>query len=120
MKATEIIAKYTSGEKTLEETNAALYEIRAGFHLNPERNTIKEDEVGRFGLLDTGTATLDKVEIKDGKLTDHYVSPVVMSGYVPDLLKSISMISDDFVVTGAVYDGYCGPEKAILQDMKIF
>jgi TldD protein len=45
------------------------------------------------------------IEIKDGKLTDHYVSPVVMSGYVPDLLKSISMISDDFVVTGA---GSCG------------
>ena len=37
--------------------------------------------------------------------TDNYVSPVVMSGYVPDLLKSISMISDDFVVTGM---GSCG------------
>ena len=71
MKATEIIALYTKGEKTLEETNAALYEIRAGFHLNPERNTIKEDEIGRFGLLDTGTATLDKVEIKDGKLVNN-------------------------------------------------
>lgn len=45
------------------------------------------------------------IEIVDGKLTDNYVSPVVMSGYVPDLLKSISMVSDDFVVTGA---GMCG------------
>jgi len=45
------------------------------------------------------------IEIKDGKLTDNYVSPVVMSGYVPDLLKSISMVSDDFVVTGM---GMCG------------
>ena len=45
------------------------------------------------------------IEIKDGKLTDNYVSPVVMSGYVPDLLQSISMISDDFVVTGM---GSCG------------
>lgn len=45
------------------------------------------------------------IEIIDGKLTDHYVSPVVMSGYVPDLLKSISMISDDFVVEGS---GSCG------------
>ena len=45
------------------------------------------------------------IEIKDGKLTDNYVSPVVMSGYVPDLLKSISMVSDDFVVTGM---GSCG------------
>lgn len=70
MKATEIIAKYTSGEKTLVETNAALYEVHAGFHLNPERNTIAPDEVGRYGLLDTGTATLDKVEVKDGKLVN--------------------------------------------------
>lgn len=45
------------------------------------------------------------IEIKDGKLTENYVSPVVMSGYVPDLLKSISMISDDFVITGS---GMCG------------
>ena len=45
------------------------------------------------------------IEIRNGKLTDNYVAPVVMSGYVPDLLKSISMISDDFVVTGM---GSCG------------
>lgn len=45
------------------------------------------------------------IEIVDGKLTDNYVSPVVMSGYVPDLLKSISMVSDDFSVIGA---GACG------------
>jgi TldD protein len=45
------------------------------------------------------------IEIKDGKLTENFVSPVVMSGYVPDLLKSISMISDDFVITGM---GSCG------------
>ncbi|MBQ9468149.1 MAG: TldD/PmbA family protein [Clostridia bacterium] len=45
------------------------------------------------------------IEIEHGKLTDRYVSPVVMSGYVPDLLKSISMISDAFVIEGS---GYCG------------
>ena len=45
------------------------------------------------------------IEIVDGKLTENYVSPVVMSGYVPDLLKSISMISDEFKVIGA---GSCG------------
>ena len=45
------------------------------------------------------------IEIRDGKLTDNYVSPVVMSGYVPDLLKSISMVSNDFVITGM---GSCG------------
>lgn len=45
------------------------------------------------------------VEIVDGKLTENYVSPVVMSGYVPDLLKSISMVSRDLEVLGA---GMCG------------
>ena len=45
------------------------------------------------------------IEIVDGKLTDNWVSPVIMSGYVPDLLKSISMISDDFEIIGA---GFCG------------
>lgn len=45
------------------------------------------------------------IEIVDGKLTENYVSPVVMSGSVPELLKSISMISDTFEVHGS---GYCG------------
>ena len=45
------------------------------------------------------------IEIVDGKLTDNYVAPVVMSGNVLDLLKSISMISDEFELEGA---GSCG------------
>ena len=45
------------------------------------------------------------IEIVDGKLTDNYVSPVVMSGSVPELLKSISMVSDDFKIIGS---GGCG------------
>ena len=45
------------------------------------------------------------IEIVDGKLTDNYVSPVVMSGSVPELLKSISMVSDDFKIIGM---GSCG------------
>lgn len=44
-------------------------------------------------------------EIKDGKFTGKIVAPVVMSGYVPDLLMSISMVSDDFRVIGS---GHCG------------
>ena len=45
------------------------------------------------------------LEIKDGKFTGEIVSPVVISGYVVDLLKSISMVSDDFEVIGS---GMCG------------
>lgn len=44
-------------------------------------------------------------EIIDGKLTGKVVSPVVMTGYVPDLLGSISMTSKDYVSFGT---GMCG------------
>lgn len=44
-------------------------------------------------------------EIKDGKLTGKIFSPVVLTGYVPDLLKSISMISDECELCGS---GMCG------------
>jgi hypothetical protein len=78
MNAIEIINKYTSGEATLNETNEALK--GKGFHLNPEKNIITEEEkrsttVGCYpdmangwGLLDSGTGTFDKVFVRDGKL----------------------------------------------------
>ena len=44
-------------------------------------------------------------EIKDGKFTGKIFSPVIMTGYVPHLLKSITMISGDFKLAGC---GYCG------------
>lgn len=44
-------------------------------------------------------------EIKNGKLTGKIFSPVCISGYVPDLLKSISMVSDEIKLSGC---GYCG------------
>lgn len=44
-------------------------------------------------------------EIKDGKLTGKIVSPVLMTGYVPDVLKSITMVSRDIELSGS---GYCG------------
>ena len=44
-------------------------------------------------------------EIKDGKLTGKIFSPVVLTGYVPDLLKSISMVSEKVELGGG---GMCG------------
>ena len=44
-------------------------------------------------------------EIKDGKFTGKIFSPIVMTGYVPTLLKSISMVSDEAHYNGS---GYCG------------
>ncbi len=45
------------------------------------------------------------IEIENGKLTDNWFAPVIISGYVPDLLKSISMVSRDCKIVGA---GMCG------------
>ncbi|MBO7697999.1 MAG: TldD/PmbA family protein, partial [Erysipelotrichaceae bacterium] len=45
------------------------------------------------------------LEIKDGKFTGEIVAPVVISGYVIDLLNSISMVSDEVKVLGS---GMCG------------
>ncbi len=44
-------------------------------------------------------------EIKDGQLTGRTVSPIIMTGYVPDLLGNISMLSTDREVFG---NGGCG------------
>ena len=72
MKYTDILAKYTLGEATLDETNAALKEAGAGLHLNPSKHVLTEEEIanGTAGLLDTGTGTMDKVQVKDGHLVN--------------------------------------------------
>ena len=44
-------------------------------------------------------------EIKNGRFTGKIVAPVVMSGNVLDLLKSITMISKEFEIHGS---GHCG------------
>ena len=44
-------------------------------------------------------------EIKDGKLTGKIFSPIVLTGYVPDLLKSVTMMSGKVELSGS---GYCG------------
>ena len=44
-------------------------------------------------------------EIRDGRLTGKIVSPVIMTGYVPDLLSGITMAGGDVMVFGS---GGCG------------
>ena len=81
MNTIEILKKYTAGEATLDETNDALKEAGAGFHLELGKNVLTNDErkatfvgelpeVRGFGLLDTGTGTLDKVQVQAGKLVN--------------------------------------------------
>ncbi len=45
-------------------------------------------------------------EIINGKFTGKIISPVTLTGYVPDLLKSISMVAENPVKYGGT--GYCG------------
>lgn len=78
----DILFKYTTGEATLEETNDALKEAEAGFTLEPGRNEITPDEMALttvgdtpeeangFGLLDTGTGSMEKVHVTNGKLDE--------------------------------------------------
>jgi TldD protein len=44
-------------------------------------------------------------EIRDGRLTGALVSPVIITGYVPDVLQAVSMVSGDFALSGS---GMCG------------
>ncbi len=44
-------------------------------------------------------------EILGGRLTGRIVSPVIMTGYVPEVLQAISMVSAEVRLSGS---GYCG------------
>lgn len=57
----EIMHKYTAGEFTLEQANEELKNAGATFHLDPNKNTLSNEEIKMgFGLLDTGTGYMDK------------------------------------------------------------
>lgn len=76
----EILKDYTTGEADLEETNTALAEAGAEFCLSPGQNEITDQDrrqtvVGYYpeqacgwGLLDTGTGSMEKVHVDKGRL----------------------------------------------------
>lgn len=92
MDINQIINDYTSGRVPAEETNAALKEANAGFHFEPGRNTLTAEEIAAtvggprpedangWGLLDTGTGTLDKVHVEHGVLTGGAINQVREDG----------------------------------------
>lgn len=53
-------------------------------------------------------------EIVDGQLTGKIFSPVILTGYVLDLLRSITMVSDEIELDGA---GMCG--KGYKENVKV-
>lgn len=78
VKINEALEKYTAGQATLEETNETL--AGSGFYLEPEKNALTEAEkrastvgchpvqTNGWGLLDSGTGSLDKAEGHAGQL----------------------------------------------------
>jgi TldD protein len=88
---------FESGQDDLDEM---IQSIDHGFILYDTNNGMEDPK--NWGIQ--CTAQYGR-EIKAGKLTGKIVSPVVMSGYVIDLLNSISAVSKDFDVIGS---GACG------------
>ena len=85
------------GDSTLEEMIAS---IDHGFYVCECDNGMEDPKNWAIQCV-----AKYAIEIVDGKLTDNWFSPVILSGYVPDLLKSISMVSKDSKIVGS---GMCG------------
>lgn len=88
---------FEKGESTLEEM---IQSVDNGYMIFDTDNGMEDPK--NWGIQCTA---LYGREIKNGKFTGKIVSPIVMSGYVIDLLTSISMVSTDVVVIG---NGSCG------------
>lgn len=72
MTTTKIIADYTMGGISLEEANSRLADAKAGFVLEPDRCKLTHEMIEQgWGLLDTGTGTLDPVQVRDNELVDN-------------------------------------------------
>ncbi len=88
---------FDSGDSKLEDMIAS---IESGYLLKGMSSGMEDPK--HWGIQCLVSCGL---EIKGGKLTGKVVAPIVMTGYVPDLLGSISMLSDDREVFG---NGGCG------------
>jgi TldD protein len=74
--------------------------IEDGFYLDQPSNGM-EDPKG-WGIQLEGYYA---EEIKNGRLTGQIFTPIIVTGYVPELLQSISMVGDTLEISGL---GFCG------------
>lgn len=88
---------FTPGNDNLEEMIAS---IEDGFLLEGMESGMEDPK--HWGIQ---CSVAIGREIKNGKLTGKTVAPVTLTGYVPDLLKSITMVSNDLELFGS---GACG------------
>lgn len=88
---------FDAGNNTLDEMIAS---VKSGYLLKGMKSGMEDPKHwGIQCIIERG------YEIKDGKLTGKVVAPIVMTGYVPDLLGSITMAGTDKEVFGS---GACG------------
>ncbi|BBE31527.1 Zn-dependent protease [Tepiditoga spiralis] len=88
---------FAPGDSSFEEM---LSSIKEGIYLVDEMSGMEDPK--NWGIQ---CMILSAIEIKDGKLTDNIYSPIILTGYVPELLKNISMVSKDLKLSGS---GACG------------
>jgi len=88
---------FAPGEQSMEDMIA---DISHGFLLDRASNGM-EDPKG-WGIQIEGHIAR---EIRNGKLTGEVHTPVIVTGYVPDLLQSVSMVGDEMKISGL---GMCG------------
>lgn len=88
---------FAEGESTLKEM---IESINHGFLIDYAMSGMEDPK--NWGIQ---CVALIGKEIKNGELTGKVFSPIVMTGNVLDLLKSISMVSKDFKLNG---NGACG------------
>ena len=87
---------FGSGDLSVEEL---IGKVDDGIYI-PKVSSGMEDPKG-WGIQVSGHYGF---EIKNGKMTDKMYAPVGLTGYVPEVLESISAVSNDFDLSG----GYCG------------
>lgn len=88
---------FEAGDHTMEEMIAS---IDYGFLLQQPSSGMEDPK--NWGIQCMVTIAR---EIKDGRLTGKVFSPIVLTGYVPDLLKSVSMMGGKMELAGG---GFCG------------
>ena len=88
---------FQGGDQTPEELIAS---VEDGFLLECPSSGMEDPK--NWGIQCMVTTAR---EIKGGKLTGNIYSPIVLTGYVPDLLKSVTGMSKTPELSGS---GYCG------------
>jgi TldD protein len=83
-----------------DDLDAMVASIDEGFFVDRATNGMEDPKSWGIQL-----EALVARRIYKGKFTDDYFSPVIVTGYVPEILQSISMVSPHLNINGL---GMCG------------